>query len=249
MSEPAPESLPLDPNEPVPMTKPLVLGGLAALAGAAVWAAIALLLDHEFGLLAWGIGGAIGAAMLHGGARGTLLAIAAGALALAAIGTGKHLAFQSVVRTEATKVFADFGAAQHAGFAEQCKEWQALGPNPDDAKVREFARKHEIEFTTRAAFDALTGSLMQDFLANQPTLDQWRSQLVEHTAREASFLEFLKAAFHPLDLLFAFLGIVTAYGMITKATMAHRMAVAQQQIEARRAAKAAAAESADDGRG
>lgn len=230
----------LDPNDPAPITRPLVLGGLAALAGAAVWAGLAFYLHREFGLLAWGIGGAIGAAMLHGGARGTLLAVAAGALALAAIGTGKHMAFRSSVHAEVTKAFAEIGADQHRNFAEQCKEWQALGPNPDDAKLREFAKKHEIEFTTRADFDANAGSLMQDFLAKQPPLEQWRSQLVDRATSEASFLEFLKDDFSPYDLLFAFLGVATAFGMISKATMAHRMAIAQQQIEARRAAKAAA---------
>lgn len=245
IAEESPNPATIDPNEPVPMTKPLVFGGLAAFAGAAIWAGLAFYLHREFGLLAWGIGGAIGAAMLHVGARGTLLAVAAGALALAAIGTGKHMAFRSLLHAEVTKAFAAIDTEQHAGFAEQCKEWQALGPNPDDAKLREFAKKYEIEFTTRADFDANAGSLMRDFLAKQPTLEQWRDQLVERATSEASFVEFLKDDFSPYDLLFAFLGVATAFGMISKATMAHRMAIAQQQIEARRAAKAAAGASKD----
>ena len=78
---------------------------------------------------------------------------------------------------------------------------------------------------------------MRWFLDNKPTLEQWRANMVDAMQSHFTFLDYLKEDFKAIDLLFAFLGIATAFGMVSKATMAHRMALAQMQIDARRAAR------------
>lgn len=231
---------------PPPLGKPLIFGGVTAFAGAAVWALLVVYAHYEIGLLAWGIGGAIGAAMLFAKARGTLLAVFAGALALLSIGTGKHMAFRTLAREELTKRQALEQTAEGLdGLRTLSEAWGKLGSAPTDEQIRDFVKEHQLDVTDVMAFRAEVVPELQWFLETMPNLEQWRSRVVDSRMEHVSFVEYLKRDFHPADILFAFFGIATAFGMVSKATMAHRMALAQMQIDARRAARGAA--KGDDG--
>ncbi|MFO1031598.1 MAG: hypothetical protein U1F60_10990 [Planctomycetota bacterium] len=224
---------------PPPLGKPLLLGGLAAFAGAAVWALLVVYAHVEIGYLAWGIGLAVGAAMTYAGARGNLLALAAGVLALLSIGSGKHMAFRTLLSDEATKIAAGLDKEQYEAFQTQCDDWAKLGDSPTDAQIRAFVKEQGIVIADPTKFRAMYLPQMQWFLENKPNLEQWRANMVDTMQSQYTFLEYLKEDFNPIDILFAFLGIATAFGMVSKATMAHRMAIAQMQIEARRATRGA----------
>ena len=224
---------------PPPLGKPLILGGLAAFAGAAVWALLVVYAHMELGYLAWGIGLAVGAAMTYAGARGNLLALAAGGLALLSIGSGKHMAFRQLLGEEAAKMVASLDKEQYEAFRTQCADWAKLGAAPTDVQIRAFVKEQGIEVTDPTEFRTFVVPHMRWFLDNEPTLEQWRGNMVEAAQSQFTFVDYLKADFKPIDLLFAFLGIATAFGMVSKATMTHRMAVAQVQIEARRATRQA----------
>jgi len=227
-------------QEPPPLGKPLLLGGLTAFAGAAVWALLVVYAHYELGLLAWGIGGAIGAAMLYGKARGNLLAVCAGALALLSIGTGKHMAFRTLAREGLTKRQTLQQTAEGLdAWRTLSASWAKLGNAPTDGQILDFVKEHQLDITEVKEFRADVVPELQWFLDTKPTLEQWRSRAVDSMMEHASFVEYLKEDFHPADILFAFLGIATAFGMVSKATMMHRMVVAQLQIEARRASRQA----------
>ena len=244
MTNAAPEGAPISQDDlaamtaPPPLGKPLIFGGVTAFAGSAVWALLVIYAHYEIGLLAWGIGGAIGAAMLFAKARGNLLAVFAGALALLSIGTGKHMAFRTLVREELTKRQTLEQTAEGLdGLRTLSETWAKLGSAPTDEQIRDFVKEHQLDVADVKEFRADVVPELQWFLDTKPTLEQWRSRAVDSMMEHASFVDYLKADFQPADILFAFLGIATAFGMVSKATMAHRMALAQLQIDARRAAR------------
>lgn len=223
---------------PPPMGKPLLFGGLAAFAGAAIWALLVIYAHIELGYLAWGIGGGVGAAMLFAGARGTPLALIAGALALLSIGTGKHMAFRTIVRAELVKLQTkEMTPDTHEGVRTVSEAWAKLGNAPSDEQILDFVKEHDLDVRDVQEFKSDVAPQLQWFLDNKPTQQQWIDHTVDSMMVHASFLDYLKNDFHPADILFAFLGIATAFGMVSKATMAHRMALAQMQIDARRAAR------------
>lgn len=223
---------------PPPFGRALLFGGLAAFAGAAAWAALIHFAHLEHGLLAWGIGGLVGAAVLWAGGHGKPLAVCAGVLALLSIGTGKQLAFRHGLDTAVADTAAELTPEYHQNFAKAAADWVALGEAPTDEQVQKFLADLGGSAQTAAEFAAETGPKLRQFHSQQPTLDQWRLQVGDEMRAEASFVDYLREDFHVLDLLFVFLGLSTAYGMVAKAT--------ELRLAAARQARAAAAEAPVD---
>ena len=222
---------------PPPLQRPLLLGGLVAMGGAAAWAAIVYFAHAEIGLLAWGIGAAIGAVMVRAGAHGTLLAVAAGALALASIASGKHLAFQMIVAEETADFAAELDQAQLDELRGDAAAWVALGDAPTAAQIRDFARDRDFVFTTPEEFARDAGARLRWIDTTKPDLAQWREHESEEITSRASFVDYLKEDFRPVDVLFVLLGVASAFGFVSRATTRLR-------VEARRVAREQQAEAA-----
>lgn len=229
---------------PPPLGRSLAFGGIAALVGAAAWGLLVHFSHREYGILAWAIGAFVGAAIVKGGGHGNLLAVAAGLLALASIGTGKHFGFQLTVDSVASEIAGKIEDPQLQERRKDAADWVALGAEPTAEQIRTFAEGHEYDFTTRDEFLRVEGELLRQFHAAQPTLDQWRDQIRGQITAEASFVDYLKDDFHPADLLFAGLGIASAFGLVSKATARLRL-IARQVARAER--EAAEAEQPRDG--
>jgi signal peptidase I len=87
-------------------------GVLAALAGAVAWGLVAKWTSHEIGIVAWGLGFLVGAAVLAaaGGRRSSGLQAVAVVCALLGVLAGKYLAFALIVQDSAS------ATGQHLGL-------------------------------------------------------------------------------------------------------------------------------------
>lgn len=233
---------------PPPLGKALAFAALAALAGAAAWGLIAYFAKVEIGYLAWGIGALIGFAIVKAGGHGTLLAVAGAALSVLSIGTGKHLAFRMLLDHEFTAQVAKIDPGVYEAQLQDATAWAALGEQPSDEQVKAFAEKHEFEFRDAASFRSEVGEQLTWIATEKPTLPQWRARLVADTAARVSFVEYLKDDFHPFDVLFVGLGLVTAFGLVNRYTTALQVA-ARQALREQHAAEQAEAEAGSAPRG
>jgi hypothetical protein len=209
---------------PPPLQRPLLHGALVAAAGAAVWGAVVYFAHIEAGLLAWGIGVAIGAAMVRAGAHGTALAVAAGLLALLAIVTGKQIAFRLVIGKELDKAMAAVDDSMLHAHERAAAAWVALGDSPTAEQVRRFAREHDYELGKVDEFVRTEGARLRWIATTRPDAAAWRADMRERAQAELSFVDYLKDDFHPADILFALFGIASAFGLVSKATTQRRVA-------------------------
>lgn len=203
----------------------VAVGAIAALIGSVAWGLVRYYANVEHGIVAWGIGGLVGFAMIWRKASTTPQAMAAGALALASIVCGKYTAFQFAIGEIAGKSVAEIGEAAVEETRKNAAAWVELGASPTDEQVREFAKQYDFEFASPAEFRAGTGRFLDWVDASKPDVAAFRARLRADMLAEVSFVEYLKEDFHVLDVLFALLGVSTAYGMVKKAEQARTAAM------------------------
>jgi len=220
----------------VPTARALTFAGIAALLGAAAWGLVSFYGHFETGWLAWGIGAFVGFAAVKAGGHGNLIAIAASALTLLSIGSGKQLAFQLAVDRDATRfVEENVTAAAHEERSRGAADWVALGERPTPDQVRAFAEDHGFDPGDPTAFAAEKGPRLRDFAEQKPSLEVWRDEIRGRLAAEASFLEHLKSDFHPADILFVLLGIASAFGLVSNYTTKLHVVVREAERQRREA--------------
>lgn len=97
----------------------LVGGLLAALIGGGVWAAIAVAADYELGIIAWGIGGLCGFAvvMFAKGRKGVPLQVVAMVTSILGIAIGKYLTFYYLLRQAVLGELGEEGIAEMTPFS------------------------------------------------------------------------------------------------------------------------------------
>ena len=230
---------------PSALGKPLVVGGTVALVGAAVWALLIVFAKYEIGILSWGIGAAIGGGIVWAGGHGMMLAVTAGALALLSIGTGKHFAFRALVDTQVNTLLERVDENRLAERRAAATAWVALGDSPTADQVRAFAKEHHYMVDSVEEFVRDDGPLLRSFAADNPDLATFRTQLGDQIRSRVAFFDYLKEDFSPYDILFAILGIASAFGIVSKATQAKQAAILQLLHEEAEAAAAAAAADAN----
>lgn len=186
---------------PSKTTRAMTFAGIAALVGAAAWGLIAHFANTEFGYLAWGIGALVGFAAVKGGGHGTVTALGAAALAVLAIGTGKHFAFRAAVDTAADEYVAGIEPQHHAERTRDAEDWVALGAQPSAAQIETYLEEHGFEPVPPHEFAAQEGPALAAFAAAKPSLEQWRDEIRTDFASGASFVTYLQLQplRHPLD--------------------------------------------------
>lgn len=221
---------------PVPTARALMFAGIAALLGAVAWGLIAFYAHYEVGYLAWGIGALVGFAAIKGGGHGTLVAVAAGALALLSIGTGKQLAFRMSM-DQAAQEYVDehVTTAVHAERERDAADWVALGDAPTADQVQAYVEGHGFDADDMTQFAAEEGPELRRFAAENLTLEQWRDQVRERFVSGFSFVEYLQDDFHPADILFVLLGIASAFGLVSNHTTKLHVAVREAERKRREA--------------
>ena len=198
-----------------------IVGAIAGgILGALVWAGIAYFANYELGLVAWGIGIVVGVGSALLGGEGGANGLMCGFVALASIFAGKAFAVKLAMGSE-MEGFADVifvqlqeGAAGIEGVEpEGYKEWMVENEWGTAAtEVEEVTDEELQEFTEE------TVPMLQK--ARGMTVAEWKDSDHGKATMEAfgaevedsiSIFEVVKEDLGFMDILFAFLGVATAF--------------------------------------
>lgn len=211
-----------------------LLGAVAGgLIGAAIWAAITYLTGYEVGYVAWAVGGLVGLGTVKLGGKGATLATAAGAIALGAMVLGKVGALHLTLNSGKGREQLSQELRKHY-TREQYDQTLALARDyprdPTDDRLIEFCKRHNIPLPEGRTAEALAElrqdgeplfiKLRDESLDYEAWLDFCVEQDIASVQAHAPLLEMVKEDLNPIDLIFAFLGLATAFGMVRRAGLA-----------------------------
>ncbi len=194
----------------------------AAVAGAVLWMLIAVNAGMEFGIVAWGIGGAVGVASVLMGGRGQANGILCGALALTAIMGGKFLTAEALKDQVADSLAQQTLASTEAvALYEELREDARLYRELDgsDADLRHFLvtrgyseaeSENGVSDQELAEFNEYNAPTLLWIDLEQPSFEQWQAHTVE-TIQDFSSADIIAADFGFLSALFVIFGIATAF--------------------------------------
>jgi hypothetical protein len=208
----------------------LIVALLAAAIGALAWGAVTYFSGYEVGYVAWGLGALVGAAMVKFGGRDMACAAAAAVLTVVGIAGGKLIATHFVVEKEFRAGCAEtFTRELHAALQQDAVDFAELEPNPTDSELRLFMV--ERGFTPAGSPAQVQPKEVQEFLSttapelrsmrsNPPSYETWYAHHVAESRRafEAEF-SIVQANLDELsgfDLLWVFLGVSTAFGIVRR---------------------------------
>jgi len=199
--------------------KSLAAGAGAALLGALIWSMIANAFGFELGLIAWGIGGAIGFAVMFTGGSGEKAGIACGVLALIAILGGKYLFFSNI-KTELENSLADSTANTQYMYEIEMKALDAYSPEFDEQSLKQFMVEYEYteqydtgEVTQNEIinFKEVEAPRLNDFYYDKPTFDDWYEITINSAFDEISIMDLVAESLGIVDIIFLLLGVGTAF--------------------------------------
>ena len=221
--------------------KPLAIVGalVAGIVGAIVWAVIAWQTNFEIGYLAWGIGALIGFIAVRLGARGMATAVACAAIALLSIFAGKmitvYLTFDQAVLDEVTS-----SALSKESYADDQALYSDARKVKTDDDLRRFMIKYElvesggpgnISKETLTSFkENVIPAILKEGNKNE-SYEEWKARRESEIGLDAEKLrgmarenltpavafEGVQSNLNLIDLIFAVLGISTAFGMVRSA--------------------------------
>ncbi len=203
---------------------PAAIAAAAAVAlfGAWVWKFVAVTFEYEFGLIAWAIGGAVGFTAAASGSRGMQAGIVCGVLALGSIVVGKYWAYSAFVDQfqDAVSGVMTSDDEMNDYYEQEVSDARAFvdGSGSDDF-VRSFmVERGYTDATDPARVSADDIEYFRDYvepalreMAEQPQdFEQWQANSIEAIG-EISPWAMMRESFGLFDILFAFLGIGTAF--------------------------------------
>ncbi len=202
----------------------IAAAAVAALLGAWVWKFVAVSFEIEFGLIAWGIGGAVGFAAASAGSRGVQAGVVCAILAFGAIVLGKYWAYSAFVdqvQDAIAEVMAVAGDEElYSYFEEGVEEAQVFvnGSGSDDF-VRRFMVERgytdatdpsRVSAAELADFREYTEPVLREMAAGSQDFEEWQASSVE-AFDQISPWAMMREDFGVLDIVFALLGIGTAF--------------------------------------
>lgn len=194
----------------------------AALFGAWLWRFTAVNFGFEFGLIAWGIGGAVGFAAASAGSRGVQAGVVCAVLALGAIVLGKYWAYGAFVEQfqEAISGVSQFDEEMYDYFEEEAEDARLLvnGSGSDDFIRRFMVERGYTDATDPARVSAYeladfreyVEPALREMAESTPDFEEWQANSLE-ALDQISPWAMMREDFGILDILFAFLGIGTAF--------------------------------------
>ncbi len=193
----------------------------AALIGALVWKFVAVTFEYEFGLIAWAIGGAVGFAAASAGSRGMQAGIVCAVLALGSIVVGKYWAYSAFVDQWQEAISGVMVDQEMVDYYEEEMEDARLFVSGSGSDI--FVRRFMVErgYTDVTDPADVSDEELEDFryyvepelramAESPPDFEEWQTSGVE-ALDELSPWAMMRADFGVLDILFAFLGIGTAF--------------------------------------
>jgi len=195
---------------------------VAALVGAWVWRFVAVTFEYEFGLIAWGIGGAVGFAAASAGSRGVQAGVVCAVLAFGSIVVGKYWAYDAFVDQfqEAISGAMEDDEELYAYFEEEKEDARLfVSGSGSDIFIRRFMVERGYAYTDDPAsiskaevaeFREYVEPELRSMALNSPDFEEWQARSFEDLA-ELSPWALMREDFGILDILFIFLGIGTAF--------------------------------------
>jgi hypothetical protein len=212
-----------DSEEDSLQPKAIAAAAGAALLGAMLWNFIAVAFEYELGLVAWGIGGAVGFAAAAVGSRGQLAGIVCGVLVVMSIMGGKYMAygtFQEQAAAIITEMQNEAGEEMRAVFDEEMYDAQVFAATvSDETSLREFMVENGYSYAMDPAsvdsdeidaFNEYNRPRLTRFASNPPTFGEWISGAFDEID-DISTMGLVMDSFGVLDLLFLFFGVGTAF--------------------------------------
>lgn len=192
--------------KPVPFIGAIV-GGIV---GALVWGAISHFTGYEVGYVAWAVGALVGFAAAALGGSGVVSGTACAVVTILSILGGKALAFQWAVDAQLKD---EITPALFEAIRSDAKDLAAVN---DPSDYPEFMVTHgytrvkkatDVSKEAVAEFEAETAPLLRKVVAENMTYDDYLAFVKE----DISLVEGVKASLGLLDIVFAALGIGTAF--------------------------------------
>ncbi|MCP4277077.1 MAG: hypothetical protein GY779_12075 [Gammaproteobacteria bacterium] len=220
-----------DSDEPGdPKLISVVTAVVAALVCAYLWLGIAVISEYELGIVAWAIGGVVGFAAIASGSAGMRTGVMCGALALASILGGKLLVVNHFYGEIASALQQELPAEglfqSYQAYNEMARYY--VEQVDTDAELRSFMVHYDFADTDDP--DMITSDELDFFrqeeapileaTAAEPIdveafrdLDQLSGSEYAESLLGYSTWDALKEDLGPIDYLFFFLGIATAFRM------------------------------------
>ncbi|MEO0616047.1 MAG: hypothetical protein AAFY69_07910 [Pseudomonadota bacterium] len=206
----------------------IAAAAVAALVGAWVWKFVAVTFQFEFGLIAWGIGGAVGAAAAALGSKGMKAGVACAVLALGSIVVGKYWSYSAAleqIQEMVLTAIADEGEEMRGVYEEELEDGRILidGSGSDDF-TRQFmidryytdaGSPSDISDAELDEFRTYTAPRLREIAESDASFEEWQ-RLSVGAMDEIPILQLMREDLGPLDFLFAFLGIGTAFRLGSK---------------------------------
>jgi hypothetical protein len=200
----------------------IAAAAVAALLGALIWKFIAVTFEYEFGLIAWGIGGAVGIAAASLGSRGMQAGVVCAILAFGSIVVGKYWAYSAFVDEfqQAISGAAEFEGEMYDFYEEEMEDARLLVEGSGtDIFTRRFMVDRGYTYETNPA--NISAAELDDFreyvepelramAQNPPSYEEWQAGSLE-SLDEISPWALMREDFGLFDILFALLGIGTAF--------------------------------------
>lgn len=210
--------------------KALLAAAGAGVLGVALWAVILVVTRYEVGYAAWAIGAMIGFAAHRMGARGFAMGACCAGLTLAAILGGKLVGAQFVVKQELDNVLEQqLTREAYASARSDADALDELGSEPSDAELRTFLVERgfsmvedpdDVTDDELALFRQETADYLRRIHAESPSYEQWReavgANVSQYALDTASLFGLIRENLNGFDLLFAALGVTTAFGMVNR---------------------------------
>ncbi|WP_045859364.1 hypothetical protein [Teredinibacter purpureus] len=196
----------------------------AALISAFVWKVVAVQFYTEFGVLAWAIGGLIGAAAVFYGAYGDDAAYLCAVMALVAIVGGKYMVASSLSQ-EYFSELRDSSSTEYLDEMASEMQYEAQAMQTalaDDQAMREYMIEYGyVDEQDPAAIDQhlvdrSRVSLEEAYEDFSLMVNLSSGEDLEGALGSFATMEVFKDSFDWLDFIFIFLGISTAYRMASE---------------------------------
>lgn len=205
----------LDPDkEPAPSDERLLLGAVGGLAAGFVamliWYSITLATDHEFGIVAWGVGVLSGVGVRVLGRSGTpMLGYIAAICAGVAILGGEFLVVSHVTNNYMRK-FVSGAYQKRLAAAHEAVNLKT------DPEIRAWLEGHKANSAPVSPneideFRAHGQAKMQDFINGTPTQAEYEKDLLARLTSFSVKLEIMKKAMSLFIVIWLAFGIASAY--------------------------------------
>ena len=196
-------------------TLAIAAGLVAALLGAAGWAATVILLDYEIGWVAWAIGGLVGLAMTKATAnRSRQLAVVAAGLALVGLLAGKVL----VAAGSAGPIAEELAGTPE--YLASAVAWDMYGAEELAPATMEAVRNTEASGDTLS--DAVWAEMLEQGTARVASMSEAERRAVADGVaaayvRDLGIVGGVRAQLSAFDLLWLLLALGTAFRMMDAA--------------------------------